>query len=77
MSYGASLYFSTAERFHLRDTEFVVSVSGYWAVRVKEKLKPLLLAGSGHQYFDVTPSTAVLVVSVGEYDANWWRRIGA
>jgi hypothetical protein len=77
VKHGVSLYVSAAEHFHVRDAEYVLSVSSYWAATVKEKLQPLLLAGSGHRYFDVTPSTAMLVVSVGEYDANWWRGIDA
>ncbi len=28
---------------------------------------------SGHQYFDLDGDDAILVVSVGEYDDNWWR----
>jgi hypothetical protein len=75
IKHGVSLYFSAAEHFRLGDAEYVLAVSSYWAATVKEKLQPLLLAGSGHQYFDVTPSTAMLVISVGEYDANWWRSI--
>lgn len=36
-----------------------------------------LVGPSGHQYFDVDGKNAALVVSVGEYDENWWRKASA
>jgi hypothetical protein len=71
--YGVRLYLSAAERPRPQSTGYSLSVSGYWADTTKEKLQPLQSANSGHQYFELIPPTAVLVVSVGEYDANWWR----
>jgi hypothetical protein len=32
-----------------------------------------LVGPAGHQYFDLDGENAILVVSVGEYDDNWWR----
>jgi hypothetical protein len=32
---------------------------------------------AGHQYFDLVPSAASLIVSVGEYDDSWWERSNA
>ena len=32
-----------------------------------------LVGPSGHQYFDLYGRGAILVVSVGEYDDNWWH----
>jgi hypothetical protein len=36
-------------------------------------LEGLQPAAAGHQYFGLDRTTAVLMVSVGEYDANWWE----
>lgn len=46
------------------------------AVVVSRKLQSLR-SHSGHQYFDLIPSTATLVVSVGEYDQLWWESADA
>lgn len=32
-----------------------------------------LVGPSGHQYFKIDGDDAILVVSVGEYDDNWWH----
>jgi hypothetical protein len=39
------------------------------------KLGVLENGSSGHQYFNLEGS-APLIVSVGEYDADWWARVG-
>ena len=40
------------------------------------KLQPLVMSGSGHQYFDLIRSSAQLIVSVGEYGPSWWQAHG-
>jgi hypothetical protein len=37
-------------------------------------LEGLQQATTGHQYFDLDRTSAFLMVSVGEYDENWWAR---
>jgi hypothetical protein len=55
----------------------------YWVlpetarIAATELLEPLTNGRAGHQYFDLTPASATLVVSVGEYDAAWWHRVDA
>jgi hypothetical protein len=44
---------------------------------IRDKLSPLMSSNSGHQYFDLRPPTAVLVISVGEYDDGWWHSVDA
>lgn len=41
-----------------------------------EKLGALAQTGKGHQYFELTGSTATFMVSVGEYDDTWWSAHG-
>jgi hypothetical protein len=61
----------------------LASDSYYWVlpenarVTAMEFLEPLMSSVSGHQYFDILPATATLVVSVGEYDDWWWERVDA
>jgi|GEM_PF-3382414 len=43
---------------------------------IQEKLEPLANGGAGHQYFPLSRSSAELMVSVGEYDADWWKHHG-
>jgi hypothetical protein len=53
----------------------------YWVlpeparIAAVEMLVPLTKGSACHQYFDLAPDSASLVVSVGEYDAKWWQRI--
>lgn len=41
--------------------------------RVSEKLRVLAHADAGHQYFDLVGAPATLLVSLNEYDEEWWR----
>jgi hypothetical protein len=58
-------------------------VAGDWLWRltgpehegVDSKLE-VLEQQDGHQYFELEPAGAQIMVSVGEYDADWWARIG-
>lgn len=43
---------------------------------VREMLVALANCETGHQYFDLAGASADLVVSVGEYDDEWWREHG-
>ena len=38
-----------------------------------EKFEALVTHGRGHQYFDLIDQQADLVLSIGEYDEQWWR----
>jgi hypothetical protein len=59
------------------------SESYYWVVpenerpTVMELLEPLASAAKGHQFFDLVPAAATLLVSVAEYDTAWWERVDA
>jgi hypothetical protein len=50
----------------------------YWRcdAALLDNLSSLTTVSSGHQYFDIAGSEAVLLVSVGEYDADWWQKNG-
>ena len=54
---------------------YYLDVSGSARLNVEGLLEPLLTATSGHQYFELVPNHATLVVSVGEYDSSWWARM--
>lgn len=54
---------------------YYLDVSGNARLNVVGLLEPLLESSRGHQFFDLNPKPAVLVVSVGEYDGPWWDRM--
>ena len=43
---------------------------------IREMLVALASCKSGHQYFNLVGSSVDLVVSVGEYEDEWWREHG-
>jgi hypothetical protein len=69
-----------AVRLFVYSESMCVSVGeGNWAWSidledVDPKLK-VLEHGNGHQYFDLEPKGTQLIVSVGEYDEQWWEQV--
>jgi hypothetical protein len=43
---------------------------------VRGKLATLASSDAGHQYFELLGADSDLVVSVGEYDDEWWHQHG-
>jgi hypothetical protein len=43
---------------------------------IKGKLDPLAMGSSGHQYFELEDTAVQLMVSVGEYGQEWWKKNG-
>jgi hypothetical protein len=52
--------------------------SAFWLCNTEtiKELLALAKAGHGHQYFALQGNASLLVVSVGEYDENWWEMNG-
>jgi hypothetical protein len=57
--------------------EYLLSVAGPARLTVEGFLAPRLTAAAGHQYLDLAPRPATVIVSVGEYAASWWERVDA
>jgi hypothetical protein len=66
----------TAVSFRSSGGEWVWRLTVLECLDVDSKLQ-LLERMTGHQYFDIEGARAQLMVSVGEYDANWWQRVEA
>jgi hypothetical protein len=44
---------------------------------IRGKLEPLSVESArGHQYFELVQSEVKLIVSIGEYDGQWWQEHG-
>jgi len=76
-SYPAHLFLTTTRPV----PGVVTSNTNYWVVSkndalfATELLEHLASVTAGHQYFELTPPVASLIVSVGEYDTAWWERL--
>lgn len=57
-----------------RGDDFIWKISDRELEDVDAKLQPLLSGRAGHQYFDLDRPGTQLMVSVGEYDEDWWTR---
>jgi hypothetical protein len=56
--------------------EFALFCSGEAGLEIRDKIKPLTKVQDGHQYFDLSQDGGTLMISVDEYDDEWWTTHG-
>lgn len=64
------------ESLHSNPTQFSWLCASSSLSDIQAKLLALVHSNNGHQYFDLEGSGTQLIVSVGEYNDNWWQEHG-
>lgn len=67
---------ATSNTHHSNQPQFSWLCASSSLPDIQGKLLALARSGNGHQYFDLDGSDTQLVVSVGEYNDNWWQENG-
>ena len=67
---------STSEPHHSKPPQFSWLCASSSLPDIQAKLLALAHSGNGHQYFDLESPDTQLIVSVGEYNDNWWQENG-
>ena len=57
-------------------TEFILLCADDAGLEVLGKIRPLIEVRHGHQYFDLGGDTVPLMISVNEYQDEWWENHG-
>ena len=56
--------------------EFVLLCAGEAGLEIQDKIKSLTECADGHQYFELTEDKGTLMLSVNEYNDEWWASHG-
>ena len=56
--------------------EFVLLCAGEAGLEIQDKIKSLTECADGHQYFEPTEDKGTLMLSVNEYNDEWWASHG-
>ena len=70
------VHHTAQETRHLVPAQFSWLCTSSSMPDIQTKLLELVHSSNGHQYFDLEGSDTQLIVSIGEYNDDWWQEHG-